>query len=422
MLLSQLNPQAPLPLRPASEVMRLERLGAFHQTRLSFMRGLLRRVITEGWTFTRPAWRINEAGVGTAVYQVKGPQRTYSLVCFAHDLDPSHRTDRSIATQWDATFTMFDGVPTQADLDRLSLQVPKQEAGRVSGTELSLSRANRSVRLFEHVVAHLAAGRQPELSQISDIGYLMRTTAVYGSGKFGAAARETLATRSEVKPPFQIEMLSVYLMRTFTVDIAEHLAQARAPSTAVKLDRTIARHLGVGNSTGLGMAPFLVNHPRLIHNWINARETALARVRALPNATPEVVRAFQVSLDAAQTSITQWRTSDAAQTERIADLRRDIDTLQSHLGTEGLSQYTPWDRLYQWGETHLGIEAQELLVSTMIEPFSDLVDGLLDGMSADESQPFSVDGAMRIDTLENLLKTRTFPRYNLIEVLESSIK
>ena len=41
------------------------------------------------------------------------------------------------------------------------------------------------------------------------------------------------------------------------------------------------RRLGVGNATGLGMAPFLVRHPLLMHNWFHARETALARVRSL---------------------------------------------------------------------------------------------------------------------------------------------
>jgi hypothetical protein len=34
-----------LPLRPASQVMNLERLGSFHQSRLSFMRTLVRRIM-----------------------------------------------------------------------------------------------------------------------------------------------------------------------------------------------------------------------------------------------------------------------------------------------------------------------------------------------------------------------------------------
>jgi hypothetical protein len=147
--------------------MRLARLGAFHQCRLSFMRILLRRLKHENWTFGRPVFDIDAKGVGVAVYSAHGPDRTYSLVCFAHDLPPEQRSDRVIAHAWDSTFTLFDGVPSAADIERLSRNVPKQEAGRVTCREISLSRANRSVRLFKHVVDSLAAGRQPSTARAS---------------------------------------------------------------------------------------------------------------------------------------------------------------------------------------------------------------------------------------------------------------
>ena len=111
--------------------MRLARMGSSHPTRLSFLRTLLRRMQGEGWQFDRPVWDLNAAGVGRAVYRAIGPDRTYSLVAFAHDLPDDMRSDRVIATAWDATFALFDGTPTRADLDRLAANVPLQEAGRV---------------------------------------------------------------------------------------------------------------------------------------------------------------------------------------------------------------------------------------------------------------------------------------------------
>lgn len=60
------------------------------------------------------------------------------------------------------------------------LATPGQGARDVSGRELTLSRANRSVRLFEHVVDSLAAGRQPDPVKVDEVGYVMRTTSVYG--------------------------------------------------------------------------------------------------------------------------------------------------------------------------------------------------------------------------------------------------
>ena len=59
-------------LRPPEQVMRLARIGSFHQSRLSFMRALLRDMKANKWTFSRPIWRIGPDGVGTAVYQAEG--------------------------------------------------------------------------------------------------------------------------------------------------------------------------------------------------------------------------------------------------------------------------------------------------------------------------------------------------------------
>ncbi|MEY5038697.1 MAG: hypothetical protein RL472_1803, partial [Pseudomonadota bacterium] len=200
-------------------VMRLSRMGSAHPMRLSFLRVLLRRVQAEGWCFDRPLWQVDAKGVGRAVYRARGPNSTYCLVAFAHDLPDAMRSDRVIATAWDATFALVDGEPTEADLDRLAANVPLQEAGRISVKELALSRANRSVRLFSHVVERLAAGQQPDLAEMDAVGYLMRTTAVYGAGKFGAADRDEIAGRPELLAPFQAEMLSVWLTRAFTVDL-----------------------------------------------------------------------------------------------------------------------------------------------------------------------------------------------------------
>jgi len=271
-------------LRSPDVVMRLDRLGSFHQTRLSFMRVLLRRLGRDGWKLSRVRWDVDERGEGVAVYRATGPKRSYSLVCFAHDLPPEKRTDRVIAEEWDAAFALFDGDPAPEDIARLAANVPRQEAGRVSDTELVLARANKSVRLFDHVASCLAAGHQPKPEDLAEVGYLMRTTAVYGSGKFGLAVREAIGGREEFNAPFQAEMLSVFLIRAFTLDLVDHAAKIKSPSTAIRLAPEFRRRLGVGNATGLGMAPFLVNHPALLDRWIAARETALARVRSLSDA------------------------------------------------------------------------------------------------------------------------------------------
>ena len=183
-------------LRPPHEVMRLARMGAMMPTRLSFLRTLIRRLCAEGAQIERTHWQMSASGYGRAVYSIPLAGHTYSLVAISNDLPDAQRSDRVIATAWDAAFVLFDGVPGQADIDRIAQQAPKQEAGRFDPRDLVLSRANKSVRMWEATVAALKSGTQPDARMIRDIGYLMRTTAVYGNGKFGIADRHLIADRT----------------------------------------------------------------------------------------------------------------------------------------------------------------------------------------------------------------------------------
>ncbi len=390
-------------LRSPEKVMRLARMGSFHQTRLSFMRALLRCLKREKWQFERAVWNIDENGVGHGVYVASNGKHTYSLVCFAHDLPPEKRSDRVIAEEWDATFALYDGSPNQEEIERLRGNIPKQEAGHCQQTELVLARANRSVRLFEHVVDRLSQGRQPDQDMIDSVGYLMRTSAVYGNGKFGLGDRERVSDRPEFVGAFRTELLAVWLIRAFTTDITEHMARVANPQKAVKMDPNIKRRLGVGNSTGLRMAPFLILHPALIHRWIAARERALARVCSLPTATMETENQFADLVRRMIIGVDNWNTVDEIQQDRIIELRQDLLKLQSHIDRDNQPSIweapMPWKQLIHWTDSALSMEAQELVVSLVIEPHGELVDDLADEMGIDEAQYFPIKGGQTVGEL-----------------------
>ncbi|MEJ8569969.1 hypothetical protein [Microbaculum marinum] len=367
--------------RPPDEVMRLARMGAFFPTRLSFMRTLLRRLSAERAVVHRAVWEIDDAGFGRAVYSVPLGGHTYSLVAFSTPLAPEDRTDRVIAEAWDTSYVLYDGVPAPGDLDRLQANAPRQEAGRFSATDLVLCRANRSVRLFEHVADCLSRGVQPPADVINATGYLMRTTAVYGNGKFGIADRARIETRPGLSGPFAAEMLAVWLVRGFTIDLVEHIARSRAPDSFVPLDRALKRHLGIGNATGLGMAPFLVSHPILLDRWMTARETALARVRAVPHASPEARDKAEELIARVRRHLDQWRVADARQSRRIEVLRREVADLAALATRDWLAGPFPWDRLVAASMRH-SLECQELVVSLVLEPNGALVDDLADTMAS----------------------------------------
>ncbi|MGB0965671.1 MAG: hypothetical protein ACPGU3_05840 [Litorivicinus sp.] len=387
-----------LTLRDPQQVMRLARMGSFHASRLSFMRILLRRLKSEHWQFKRTRWQMDARGEGVAVYQASGPARTYSLVAFGHDLPDEMRSDRVIAQAWDATFTLFDGVPSDQDIERLRANVPVQEAGRVTQSELSLSRANRSVRLWQHVVDRLSQGLQPEASELDAVGYLMRTTAVYGSGKFGAADREVIADRAEFNAPFQAEMLSVLMIRQFARDWVEHAARQVGGEQAVTMDDALARRLGIGNSTGLGMAPFLLNHPVLLNNWIQARETAIAQVCAIESPSTEAWDQVQALIRQQRLELDYWPDSHPIIQARLPGLAQDLQAIDQWMG-----QHAPhWQRLMDYTAEHCQLEAQELTASLILEPYPQ-VDELAPAMAADEANLPVVDGSRSVtETLQQI--------------------
>jgi hypothetical protein len=388
-------------LRSPDQVMRLDRMGAAHPTRLSFLRALLRQIEREAWTFSIPAWNLDSNGHGHALLAVDTPSRRYTLVCFSTPLADADRTDRVIATAWDTSYVLYDGMPDKREIARLAANAPRQEAGRFGPRDLILSRANRSVRLFDHVVDALAAGHQPDPALIESVGYLMRTTAVYGNGKFGIADRDAFADRPEFSGPFRAEMLSVWLTRAFTVRLAEHIARQRAPSTAVRLAPATRATLGVGNATGLGMAPFLVAHPLLIHRWFHARETALARVRSLDDASAAQTAAFNAALAPMRENVRRWRTDDIVQAPRVARLATDLDALHRDAPAILSSGTRPWDRLYRHAEASFSLEGQEATVALLLEPHGALIDDLVETMAAHEAPARRIDGTATVgDTLD----------------------
>ena len=390
-------------LRDPSVVMKLSRLGSFHQSKLSFLRSFIREF--KQWNYKRNLFDLNKNGYGTAIYSFEKNGRNYSLVCFAQHIELHERSDRVIATKWDAAFVLHDGVPTKKDIDRLRDNVPKQEIGRVSYKELTLSRANKSVRAFEHVVESLSQGRQPDKDLLSKVGYLYRTTAVYGSGKFGLADRFRIKDRKEICGPFRLEMMLVYLVRQFTFDQVNHIAKSRNPNKAIKLDEDIARNLGIGNSTGLGMAPFIVNHPTLLHNWIYCREKALKEIRSIENVYIDDFNLFKDCFDKSKSSINTWLTDSQFQINKIESLKSDLSKFTQYQESDCSTKINYlWNQIYIWVEKNLGEECIEYIVSMMMEPYDKIVDPLINNMSSEEEKYFNIPAHRKISDLKIIIE------------------
>ena len=399
-------------LRDPNIIMKLSRLGSFHQSKLSFLRSFLREF--KDWDYKRDVFNLDKNGFGVAVYSFKKKERVYSLVCFANKINDDDRSDRVIATKWDAAFTLYDGVPDIKDIERLKNEVPKQEVGRLSYKELTLSRANKSVRIFNHVVESLSNGSQPNLELLEKVGYLYRTTAVYGSGKFGLADRFRIKNREEINGPFRLEMMLVYLVRQFTFDQVNHVARSKNPKKAVKLDPKICKNLGIGNSTGLGMAPFIVNHPTLLNNWILCRETALKKIREIKKVKTQDSELFKICVRNSIKNITSWNTESEYQLKKINHLLRDVRKFLDFVENKfSFETHYPFNEIYLWLEKEACEECIEYIVSIMMEPFGEITEPLIKKMSSDEEKYFNIPTNRTAGDLKNIIEKK-YP--NILEI------
>lgn len=266
-------------LRPAAVVMDPTDMTGARATRHSFARALVRRAVAQDWHIERTQFDIDELGCGTAVYRVQAEGHVWSFVAFSQRLAEGERTDRVIAKSWDVTAALVEGDVDQPRIQQMAAQVPLQENGRAEAGALIWTRANRSERFFDYVVERLAQGEQPERDNFGCSPYVMRSTAFYSNGKCGLADFERFSGDHPFAVPYRSHMLAAWLLRELSYDLVEQCAVSRNPA-AVRLSGDWRRYLGLGNATGLGMVPYVINHPEVLDAWARLREVPLASVLA----------------------------------------------------------------------------------------------------------------------------------------------
>ena len=390
-------------VRENDNYMKLSRMGSRYPSRLSFSRSMLRRLINDNWEIHKSKFDLDKYGFGTVVYEIIINKQTYSLVCFSAFLDDKDRSDRVIASKWDTAYTLHVGKLSDQDLNRLKKTIPLQESGRNSPDELILSRANKSVRLFQYVVDCLSNGNQPDIYEINKVGYLLRTTAVYGSGKFGLSDFTNTKNTTVFNQPFRAEMLSVYLIREFSIELVEHVARQINPKKAVKLDRKIKQHLGIGNSTGLGMAPFIIKHPKLINKWMKQYTKTLEEISQI-ELDNIVFEKYKKLLNKALNYLEEVNTSDEFQINKNKLTTGDLIKYISYINDIDLSQKFKWLDILDYCDSNFNNDTKEIARVQLIELYPQISEELAEDMADEEIM--DIDGNQSIGDLKKTINEK----------------
>ena len=202
-------------------------------------------------------------------------------------------------------------------------------------------------------------------------------------------------------------MMLVYLVRQFTFDQVNHVAYYKDPKKAIKLDVNICKNLGIGNSTGLGMAPFIVNHPTLLNNWIMSREISLQKIRQIKKVDEKDFNLFLECITKSLTNITSWNTESMYQQTKIKSLLKNVQKflhfIKNHFDFK--TDY-PFNEIYKWLDKESCDECTEYIVSIMMEPYDNITKPLVKLMSSDEEKYFNIPTEKTVDQLRKVVEEK----------------
>jgi hypothetical protein len=208
-------------------------------------------------------------------------------------------------------------------------------------------------------------------------------------------------TCPEFASPFSAEMFVCYMLRHFSIEQAERLASIQSPDTAVAMDDDIKRYIGIGNSTGLGMAPYLIRHPKLTSRWLWVREQALSRVGMFGDVNRDKVKKLSKIFVKILQHIEETDVPDEEQTKRNNVLKAELVEVMTLLPHYGCSNQR-WDKFISQISAQFSFETQEAVSSALMELYPDLVDDLEASFAVDEH--YQLQSTMTLSELKNLIE------------------
>ncbi|WP_397543228.1 hypothetical protein [Roseovarius salis] len=261
-------------MRPADELMRVDSLKCFKASRLSFADMFSRRMVERNWRIRLVRGEVDDDGAGKFVYDIEAEGRRMTYIARAYPWDGiekvGRRADGALRDMFGA---LFVGEASEERIERefATFDVKSEGEMRTTAEVIGWTPANRSSRHFDAVVDALAAGEQPEVG----LAYLMRNGGFQSSGRNGSVSFHGIPRDHPLSHPFYADMFAIYLVRVFSIDLVNAIARYRNADSA-QLDRSIARNLGIGNSSGQGMCVALQRWPHWVATWVVLRELALA--------------------------------------------------------------------------------------------------------------------------------------------------
>ena len=155
------------------------------------------------------------------------------------------------------------------------------------------------------------------------------------------------------------------------------------------------------------MAPFIVNHPTLLNNWILCRETALKKIREIKKVKNRDSNLFKACVKNSIQNITSWNTESEYQFKKINDLLKDVEKFLYFVENKfDFNSDYPFNKIYFWLEKETCEECIEYIVSIMMEPFNEITQPLIKKMSSEEEKYFNIPTNRTVEELKVIIEKK----------------
>jgi hypothetical protein len=289
----------------------------------------------------------------------------------------------------DAPLGERDSVFGLRDVDRL----------RTNADVIGYIPANRSPTGFENVVAPLERGVQPDVDVLyQNSGYILRNAGFLGSGRNGTRSFDHYDADSPFSHPYFADLFGLYLIRQVSIDLVNATAKARNPDAAA-LSIAVARHIGVGNSSGQGMCVALQRWPQWVAAWMVVRELAIAFACCQPVSASNALAVVRDMLSRVAASYGVIRLQSEEHLVSPRAIASNLADIVGWLNAPDIGDIL-WGEIVDRARERYDLETVEQFHSVLIDAFPDFADSIVgyyrDGMRIPlDSEPETQVGAFR---------------------------
>jgi len=391
-------------MRPAETLMRVESLRCFKASRVSFADMLLRRIVRGRWQIRMISEKCEDDGAARFVYRIDAEGHSLTYIARAYPWDGVEKVGRrSDGANRDMFGALFVNLASDRRIEREfeTFDIKAEGQMRTDSDVIGWTPANRSSRHFDAVVDALSRGEQPapELG----IGYLMRNGGFQSSGRNGTVSYQGIPEGHPLAHPFFADLFAIYLVRLVSIDLVNAVARRRNPNAA-QLDISIARRLGIGNSSGQGMCVALQRWPHWVATWVTVREAALGHAKSLPvdGGSISIVR------DSIEKVIRIYERTDPQTEDYVTPNETIIGNLKRISAELGQERFGYWGDVAAYVADTMDGETREQFHSILLDVVPDFCDAIAPYFQVGSARRRLLQPAMTVAGLRDILR-RNYP-------------